>query len=126
MEIEKEASHNLMNWCGETSLLETAAILEKSSLVITNDTGVMHMAAAMQRKLIAIFGPTVKDFGFFPFMVEHRVIEHQDLSCRPCSYHGTATCPKGHFRCMKELKPYKVFEAALEFLGSAKETMQMD
>lgn len=126
LEIEKEASHDLVNWCGETSLLETATILKKSRLVITNDTGVMHMAAAMQRKLIALFGPTVREFGFNPFMVDHRVIEHQTLNCRPCSYHGTDACPKGHFRCMKEIKPDQVFETALEFLGSAKEAMQMD
>lgn len=123
-EIEGRVAEGLIEWCGQTSLLETAEILKKCDLVITHDTGVMHMAAAAKQRLIAIFGPTVEEFGFFPFMVENRVIEHHNLSCRPCSYHGTDTCPKGHFRCMNEIEPIKVIEAASEFLDSHSKVRQ--
>lgn len=119
-EIQKRCSPELINLCGETTLLETAAVLKKSDLIITNDTGVLHMAVALQRKVVAIFGPTVKEFGFYPTLAHNQVIEHSDMQCRPCSYHGSDTCPKVHFRCMKEIEPDRVLEAAMQLLNPSK------
>ena len=110
-EIEKSVKNRIVNWSGKTTLLETAAALQHCQMIICNDTGLMHMAAALGRKIVAIFGPTVIEFGFFPFTKEYKVVEHEDLSCRPCSYHGTDTCPKKHFHCMKEIYPERVFQA---------------
>jgi len=118
--IENECRDNLVNLCGATSLLETASVLQKSHLVISNDTGVLHMATALQCKVLAIFGSTVKEFGFFPTLSEHSIIEHSNLKCRPCSYHGSDSCPQNHFRCMKEIEPNRVLKAAIQLLEPGK------
>lgn len=109
-EIEKQVNNDVVNWCGKTSLLESAATLKNCNLLICNDSGLMHMATAFDLDIVAIFGPTVREFGFFPFSEKFDVIEHHDLNCRPCSYHGTNSCPKGHFRCMKEISPDQVYQ----------------
>ena len=114
--IKKYIHKNVINLCGETTLLEIAAVLQSCDLVISNDTGVLHIAVAMKCRVIAIFGPTVKEFGFFPSWGEYKIIEHPDLNCRPCSYHGSNRCPKGHFRCMKEIDPSRVFDAVKQII----------
>jgi len=100
-----------INLAGMCSLEETAAVLQNTNLLITNDTGVMHIAAAIQKPVAAIFGPTTDTLGFSPFRTPSIIIE-RDLNCRPCSYHGTKECPKKHFRCMMEIPAYQVIEAA--------------
>ena len=109
-EIENGLNNRITNLSGQTTLLETAAVLQHCQMIICNDTGLMHMAAALDRKIVAIFGPTVVEFGFFPFTDKFKVVEHESLDCRPCSYHGTDTCPKKHFNCMKEISPDRVFQ----------------
>ncbi|HLX11589.1 MAG TPA: glycosyltransferase family 9 protein [Bacteroidota bacterium] len=91
------------NLAGKLNLLETAAAFDRCDRIVTNDTGLMHLAAARGRKITAIFGPTVKEFGFFPYRAESVVVEHNDLSCKPCSHIGLAECPMGHFRCMNDI-----------------------
>jgi len=104
-----------MNVAGELSLLQSAAVFDQCDFVVTNDTGLMHIAAARKKNLIAIFGPTVRELGFFPYGTNSKVIEHPDLSCRPCTHIGSNECPKKHFRCMKEITPDQVFEAIQQF-----------
>ena len=106
-----ESSQNL---CGKTSLQETAAVLKRSIGLVTNDTGVMHMASAFSKPVVALFGPTVKEFGFFPFRTPHVVLE-KSLDCRPCSFHGTNKCPRKHFSCMREIYPEEVLKAVSKF-----------
>lgn len=105
----------LVNLAGETSLLEAAAILEKSALVVANDSGLLHLAESQGTPVIGIYGPTVMQFGFYPISENSMVIE-KELSCRPCSKMGTATCPKGHHRCMKDISSDEVMEAMHEVL----------
>jgi lipopolysaccharide heptosyltransferase II len=100
-----------LNLAGKLTLAESAALLQQSRLLVTNDTGVMHMAGAVGTPVVAIFGPTTREMGFFPFRSTSRVIEHEHLNCRPCSFHGTARCPRKHFRCMKEILPDQVMQA---------------
>ena len=88
---------------GELSLLETAAAVEFCTILVTNDSGLMHIASAMKKKLVAIFGSTVREFGFFPVGTESIIVERTGLYCRPCSHIGRSTCPEGHFRCMNEI-----------------------
>jgi len=78
----------------------TAACLGRLGALVSNDTGLMHAAAAMGTPVIAIFGPTVRQFGFAPWGTAHRIVEVDNLPCRPCSLHGGSRCPRGHFRCM--------------------------
>jgi len=99
------------NLCGDLTFMETAALIQQSKIVISNDTGVMHMSGAVHTPVVAIFGPTTRHLGFFPFRCRSVVVEHPDLACRPCSFHGTSTCPKKHFRCMKDLTPAIVIDA---------------
>ena len=92
------------NLSGELSLLESAVAMEACSLIVTNDTGLMHIACAMKKKVVAIFGPTVGEFGFFPVGTQSVVVERNGLYCRPCSHIGLNTCPEKHFRCMNEIQ----------------------
>jgi heptosyltransferase-2 len=93
-----------INLSGEFSLLESAVAMEACSLIVTNDTGLMHIACALKKKVVAIFGPTVGEFGFFPVGTDSVVVERKGLYCRPCSHIGLKTCPEKHFRCMNEIQ----------------------
>jgi lipopolysaccharide heptosyltransferase II len=93
-----------IEYTGQFSLLETAAAMQSCNVIVTNDTGLMHIAAAMKKKTAAIFGSTVREFGFFPVGTENIVIERKGLYCRPCSHIGRRNCPEGHFRCMNEIQ----------------------
>jgi heptosyltransferase-2 len=102
----------VVNLAGRTSLLQAAALMDHCSIIITNDSGLMHIASARKRKAVAIFGPTVREFGFFPPVREAAVIQNTSLSCRPCTHIGLEKCPRGHFRCMKDIPTLEVLEAA--------------
>jgi lipopolysaccharide heptosyltransferase II len=116
----RESGHRgpVLNLSGTLSLLETAALMDRCTIVITNDSGLMHIAAARKRRTVAIFGPTVREFGFFPYGTSSAVVEHPSLSCRPCTHIGLAQCPLGHFRCMKEISTDTVVQAAQTLLAS--------
>ncbi|MBN2028879.1 lipopolysaccharide heptosyltransferase II [bacterium] len=103
------------NFAAQLSIQETAALINESVLLITNDTGVMHLGAALKKPVVAIFGPTTHHLGFIPFRTQSIVVE-KSLSCRPCSYHGTDVCPKGHFHCMKDIPVEDVLKAAKNLL----------
>ncbi len=99
---------------GEFTLQETGACLARAKVLISGDTGVMHMATGVGTPVVALFGPTVRAFGFFPYHARATVLA-QDLRCRPCSTMGTARCPLGHHRCLVDLLPAQV-AAAVERL----------
>jgi lipopolysaccharide heptosyltransferase II len=88
-----------------------AALMSRCARVVSNDSGLMHLAAARGRPVVAIFGGTVPELGFAPVGEGHTVLVHR-VPCQPCSLHGLAQCPKGHFRCMKEITVDGVLEAA--------------
>jgi len=108
----ERASH----FCNQLSLLETAAAMEYCDVVVSNDTGLMHLATAMNRKVVAIFGSTVREFGFFPYDESAVVLERAGLYCRPCSHIGRRECPEKHFRCMLEIGVDDVYGGVREFL----------
>ena len=95
----------IYNACGKFSLNESADIVKKATLVITHDTGLMHIAAAFKKPVISIWGNTVPDFGMYPYYGNRPVpsakFEVKGLRCRPCSKIGYDQCPKGHFKCMQ-------------------------
>ncbi|MEI6060891.1 MAG: lipopolysaccharide heptosyltransferase II [Bacteroidota bacterium] len=102
-----------LNLAGKLSLMGSASMLGKATMVFTNDTGMLHMAQAMKAPVVAVYGPTTRELGFFPLPENSKVAEIE-LSCRPCTQKGLDTCPKTHFRCMKEIRPKKVSDLALE------------
>jgi len=105
---------------GSLSLQESLTLIEKARILITNDTGVMHIAAAVQTPVVVLFGPTTRQLGFYPFRAQSTVIE-KELDCRPCSYHGTARCPKDHFHCMRHIQASEVIETAEQLIKKASE-----
>ncbi|MGH7578767.1 MAG: lipopolysaccharide heptosyltransferase II, partial [Gemmatimonadales bacterium] len=102
------AGVGVVNLAGPLGLQETGAVIRRAEVLISGDTGVMHMATGVGTPVVALFGPTVRQFGFFPYRSAAGVVE-LDLGCRPCSAHGTARCPLGHHRCMKQMVPDLVF-----------------
>ncbi len=103
--LEKADAEQALNLAGELSLLQSAAVIKDCDLMICNDSGALHLANAMQTDVFAFFGPTVKEFGFYPFRPNDFVFEIPGLYCRPCGKHGSKKCPEGHFRCMRAIKP---------------------
>jgi heptosyltransferase-2 len=111
-------SVSVLDISGKTSLGVLKAVLAKPELVVANDSAPLHIAIAMGRKAVGVFGPTTKELGFFPLAPGGgaEVAEVSGLSCRPCGLHGHQACPQGHFRCMLELAPSKVMAAAEKLL----------
>ncbi|NOZ57725.1 MAG: lipopolysaccharide heptosyltransferase II, partial [Calditrichaeota bacterium] len=100
---------------GRTTLRQTAALLERCDAVVSNDSGLMHLAEAVGSRVVGIFGSTTRELGFFPTCPHCVVVERPELKCRPCSHVGRNRCPRGHFRCMRDISPRQV-EQALEGL----------
>lgn len=106
---------NIDNYTGKLSLLETASEIDKCGLMISNDTGLMHIASARKVPVLAIFGSTVTNFGFSPYGVPFKIVESEEkLSCRPCSHIGKSKCPKGHFKCMENIEPEFILQKLKE------------
>jgi lipopolysaccharide heptosyltransferase II len=115
--INAHAGHAIAeNFAGKLTLLETAAALDYCHVVVSNDSALMHMAAARKRNIVALFGSTVKELGFFPYRTRNIVVEKTDVHCRPCSHIGLKECPKKHFRCMKDIPAGDVMKAIEEIL----------
>lgn len=94
-----------------------AAMMQRSKVVVSNDSGLMHLATGVDAPVVAIFGPTVREFGFFPFRARSVVLE-QNLASRPCSAMGSEKCKEGHFRCMLDTHPEQVFAAAQHLISN--------
>lgn len=95
---------------GSLGLQETAAVIRSAQVLVSGDTGLMHLATAVGTRVVALFGPTVRQFGFFPYRSRATVLELA-LECRPCSAQGGAKCPLGHHKCLREISPQMVLEA---------------
>ena len=102
-----------LNLAGKLSLMGSASMLGMADMVFTNDTGMLHMAQAMKTAVVAVYGPTTRELGFFP-LPENSQVAEIEISCRPCTQKGLHSCPKKHFRCMKDLKPEMVSDLAVE------------
>jgi heptosyltransferase-2 len=109
----KAPCKNLAGW---TSLPELVAVMSRLTLLLTNDSGLMHIAEALKIPLVAMFGPTVRQFGFAPYRETSRVVEVVNLPCRPCTLHGDERCPLGHHNCMKDLDVNAVLFTASSLL----------
>jgi len=95
---------DVLNGCGAYSIHQSASLVRQAKVLITNDTGLMHIGAAFQKKIISIWGNTVPRFGMFPFRADPSSVQFEvaGLNCRPCSKIGYQKCPKSHFKCMQE------------------------
>ncbi|MGH7520123.1 MAG: glycosyltransferase family 9 protein [Gemmatimonadales bacterium] len=109
-ELASTLGPDVVNAAGEFTLQETGACLARAAVLVSGDTGVMHMATGVGTRVVALFGPTVELFGFFPY-AQRAVVLERDLTCRPCSAMGTERCPLGHHRCLEDLRPDQVAAA---------------
>lgn len=114
--IVKAIGKKTLNACGMYNINQSASIVKQSKIVITHDTGLMHIAAAFRKKIISIWGNTVPEFGMYPYMPDpdSKIIQVDNLKCRPCSKLGYEKCPKKHFRCMTDIDVNKVAKLAKE------------
>ncbi len=106
--IKNEVGDTIYNSCGKLNINQSASLIKQAEKIITNDTGLMHIAAAFKKEIISLWGNTIPEFGMFPYMPgnenQSHIFEVKGLSCRPCSKLGYKKCPKGHFKCMNELE----------------------
>lgn len=111
---------DVANSCGAYNLEQSASILKNAKVVITPDTGMMHIASALQTPVISIWGNTVPEFGMYPYMPQNKkdvhIVEVKDLGCRPCSKIGYASCPKKHFNCIETIDVSEVKEIVKGYL----------
>jgi len=112
-------NYKIYNACGKFSLNESADLVRRAKLIVTNDTGLMHIAAAFNRPVISLWGNTVPEFGMYPYYGKNYlsaqpnpfdILENKNLYCRPCSKIGYDKCPKGHFKCMEQIKVSTIIE----------------
>jgi heptosyltransferase-2 len=115
-EIARRAGDHAGSLAGALGLQETGAVIRRAEVLISGDTGVMHMATGVGTPVVALFGPTVRQFGFFPYRSPAQVVE-LDLPCRPCSAHGDRRCPLGHHHCMRRMLPDLVYAALARALA---------
>ena len=123
-EIKSLMRHDVLDVSGQLSLVESAALMQHCHLVLANDTGLMHMAAALKKPLIAFFGSTSAELGFLPCSPRQIILEKQ-LPCRPCTHVGKHHCPKGHFRCMRTISSAAAVAAADDVLTNYLEKKTM-
>ncbi|MCB0344891.1 MAG: lipopolysaccharide heptosyltransferase II [Bdellovibrionales bacterium] len=102
----------VVNLAGETSLLESAAVIACAKLLISNDSAPLHIASAVGTPVVAVFCATVPEFGFGPWGVASECVGLNNLECRPCARHGGNTCPLGTYACQRDLPPEHVYAAA--------------
>ncbi|HEX7337391.1 MAG TPA: glycosyltransferase family 9 protein [Gemmatimonadales bacterium] len=105
---------------GALGLRASAALIQRAAVLVTNDSAPLHLATAVGTPVVAVFGPTVPDFGFGPRRRGDIALGHAGLACRPCSRHGPQRCPLGHHRCMRDLSVETV-AAAVTAVASAEE-----
>ena len=111
--VGAELGDNVRNFCGQTTLNQSALLVKNAEAVITSDTGLMHIAAAFGKRIVAVWGNTTPQLGMYPYMPQIEggfVNVEKELSCRPCSKLGHDKCPKGHLRCMKDITAEKILE----------------
>ena len=109
-EVAAGRGDNSRSAAGHFGLQATGAILRRARVLVSGDTGVMHMATGVGTPVVALFGPTVEAFGFFPYSRRAEVVQ-LDLTCRPCSSQGGPQCPLGHHHCLTQIVPDAVYAA---------------
>jgi heptosyltransferase-2 len=111
--------NTVVNAAGRLTLLQSAELIRRCVLTVSNDSAPMHLAVAMRTPVVALFGATVPRYGFAPQGTQDVVIETPGLSCRPCSIHGGHRCPIRTFDCMVRITPDQVLSSIRRILHGA-------
>ena len=108
-------SLQVLNFVGKINLEQSASIVKNSDSVLTNDTGLMHIAAAFHKNIVSVWGNTVPELGMYPYLPNEsekcHIVECKDVRCRPCSKLGFRECPKKHFRCMMDIDVNSIIDS---------------
>ena len=116
-QIFRFSDSQILNLVGKINLEQSASIVKNADSVLTNDTGLMHIAAAFHKNIVSVWGNTVPELGMYPYLPKEpekcHIIECKDVRCRPCSKLGFKECPKKHFRCMMEIDTDRVAESII-------------
>ncbi|HVT85606.1 MAG TPA: glycosyltransferase family 9 protein [Chitinophagaceae bacterium] len=125
-EIAEVDTVKIYNACGKFSLNESADLVRRAKVVISNDTGLMHIAAAFKKPIISLWGNTVPSFGMYPYYGEnflsaqkeipYSILQTNKLWCRPCSKIGYKKCPLGHFKCMEHIPAEDIVNSVQRWL----------
>ncbi len=106
-EIKKAIGDRIFNACGKFNINQSASLVQQADKIVTNDTGLMHIASAFKKEIISLWGNTIPEFGMYPYMPGNEnkstILEVKNLKCRPCSKLGYKKCPKKHFDCMNKI-----------------------
>jgi heptosyltransferase-2 len=116
--VRAAGAEHVLDTTGRLTLLASAELIRRCAALVTNDSAPQHLASAVGTPTLTIFGPTVPAFGFGPLAPRHASAGVASLDCRPCHGHGPKVCPRGHFRCMRDL-PISDIEATLARLLAA-------
>lgn len=118
LEIEASLKVPFLNTVAKINLNQSASFIKQCAVVLTPDTGMMHIAAAFKKEIISLWGNTVPEFGMFAYRAgeQSQVFEVNNLRCRPCSKIGFKRCPKGHFRCMNNIDNKDIVEKIQSFI----------
>ena len=104
---QNNSDSQILNLVGKINLEQSASLVKNADSVLTNDTGLMHIAAAFHKNIVSVWGNTVPELGMYPYLPEEpekcHIVECKNVRCRPCSKLGFKECPKSHFRCMMEI-----------------------
>lgn len=114
--IDEQTGDRVLNAAGKYNINQSASLVRQSRLVITPDTGLMHIASAFKKKIISVWGHTIPEFGMYPYLPDpaSQIFETRGLSCRPCTRIGKDKCPRGHFRCMNDIDNDQIVRTARE------------
>jgi heptosyltransferase-2 len=107
----------VLNAAGRLSILQSAELIRRSAVLVSNDSAPMHAGVAMRTPVVALFGATVPAFGFAPLGANDRIHQTEGLPCRPCSIHGGRKCPIGTFECMHKIMAEEVLHTIMELLS---------
>ena len=118
-DIVTKSVNDMINLVGAVSIIESAEVINRSKVLITGDTGLMHIGAAIGVPIVAVFGSTHPVLGYTPYYHDQAafsIIENIDLKCRPCTKQGRASCPKGHFNCMNNITTQSIIKEIKRFI----------
>lgn len=118
-EIRAATNGQAIDAVGRLSLLASAELIRRAALLVTNDSSPLHLASSVNTPTLAIFGPTVPEFGFGPLAEVTETAGVAGLACRPCDRHGPQRCPLGHWKCMRDLDAATIAATARRILAGA-------
>lgn len=117
--IQQSVGEKVYIGCGKYNLNQSASLVKQSKVLLTHDTGLMHIGAALGVNIVSVWGNTIPEFGMYPYFPAHPekyvIIENKELNCRPCSKIGYDKCPKKHFKCMNELSNNAIINVVKTF-----------